>query len=71
MNLNVSLTRLFEKVKSSGSIRVITKLDKKEKGASKCSYHFGYLFGQPKNAPFAEECLICTRVMECMVPPDE
>ncbi len=71
MNLNVSLTRLFEKVKSSGSNQVTTKPDKKEKRVTFCSYYFGYLFEQPKNAPFAEECLICSRVIECMVNPHE
>ncbi len=71
MNLNVSLTRLFEKVKSSGSNQVTTEPDKKEKSITNCSYHFGYLSEHPKNAPFAEECLICLRLIECLVPPNE
>ena len=71
MNLNVSLARLFEKVKSLGSNPSTTEPDEKEKRSTNCSHYFRYLSEHPKNAPFAEECLFCLRVVECMVPPSE
>jgi hypothetical protein len=34
-------------------------------GTSKCPYGFGYLSKQDKNAPVPEECLSCSRLVEC------
>ena len=65
--MNVSLSRMFKKVKNSTSNQSITELDKKEKGSPECPHHFGYLSKHPKKAPFAEKCLLCSRVVDCIV----
>ena len=31
-----------------------------------CPYHFGYLREHPKNTPVPNECLTCTKIMECL-----
>lgn len=33
----------------------------------KCKHFLGYLKKHPKNAPFPDECLVCDRMIECMV----
>jgi len=42
--------------------------EKEEKDPSKVPHHFGYLANRPKNAPIPEECLICSRMLECFEP---
>ena len=37
----------------------------KEKGPSKCPYHFGYLKKFDQNTPTPNECLGCSRILEC------
>ena len=34
---------------------------------SGCPFHFGYLREHPKNTPIPNECLTCTKIMECLV----
>jgi len=34
--------------------------------SSGCPYRFGYLKEHPKNTPIPNECLTCTRIMECL-----
>jgi hypothetical protein len=34
--------------------------------SSGCPHHFGYLKEHPKNTPIPNECLTCTRIMECL-----
>lgn len=34
---------------------------------SGCPYNFGYLKEHPKNTPIPNECLTCTKIMECLV----
>ena len=44
------------------------KLSKKEeKGSSGCPHNFGYLANRPKNAPIPQECLICPKIVDCML----
>jgi hypothetical protein len=31
-----------------------------------CPHHFGYLKEHPKHTPIPNECLTCTRIMECL-----
>ena len=40
---------------------------KKEKGPSKCSGYIGYLATLPKNKPIPQECLICPKVLDCVM----
>ncbi len=42
-------------------------LKKEEKGPSGCPHHFGYLANRPKDDPIPEECLTCSKIMECML----
>jgi hypothetical protein len=37
------------------------------KGPSACSRHFGYLANRPKDAPIPQECLVCSKIMNCML----
>ena len=34
--------------------------------SSGCPHHFGYLKEHPKNIPIPNECLTCTKIMECL-----
>jgi hypothetical protein len=43
--------------------------EKEGKGPSGCPHHFRYLAKRPKNAPIPQECLICSKVVECMLKP--
>ena len=53
-----------EKTESSRFVleRIIKKTSKK---TNDCNYHFGYLRTMPKETSLPEECLGCTRVIEC------
>ena len=31
-----------------------------------CAHHLGYLKRRPKNTPIPEECLTCSKMIECM-----
>jgi hypothetical protein len=37
------------------------------KGPSACPHHFGYLANRPKNASIPQECLICSKIVKCML----
>ena len=39
----------------------------KEKGPKGCPHHFGYLAHRPKDASIPQECLTCTKIVECML----
>jgi len=41
--------------------------EKGGKGPSACIHHFGYLANRPENAPVPQECLICSKVVGCML----
>jgi len=32
-----------------------------------CKHHFGYLKNRQKNDPIPDECLVCHRMIECML----
>ena len=40
--------------------------EKEEKRPLRCLYSLGYLASRPKNVPIPEECLICSKILECM-----
>lgn len=40
------------------------ELELEEKNNKKCSHHFVYLVKHRKNAPFPEECFLCSRLLE-------
>jgi hypothetical protein len=68
MTTNVPINSLIAKVKDAISNQQSKELENEEKNLYQCPHHFGYLFELPKNAPFPEECLLCPRVVECIVP---
>ena len=35
-------------------------------GPTGCAHHSGYLKERPKNTPIPEECLTCSKMIECM-----
>lgn len=44
-------------------------LEKEGKGPSGCPHDFGYLAKRPKDAPIPQQCLVCSRIMDCMLKP--
>ena len=81
MTSSAPLNRLLEKVKDVISSQPrkekeekkkeesqVKRPEKEEKGHSKCPHHLGYLADRPKSAPIPEECLICSRMLECFEP---
>jgi hypothetical protein len=68
MAINVALGRILKKAKDSSSGRPKNESETEEKDSEKCSHHFGYLVKHPKNVPFPEECFLCSRLLECIVP---
>jgi len=41
--------------------------DSRETRSAVCPYHYGYLKTHPRNKPIPNECLTCTKIMECLV----
>jgi hypothetical protein len=60
------LDKLFEKVKNAISEPAEIESDKQEKNHTRCPHHFGYLAELCKNKPIPEECLLCSRVVDCI-----
>lgn len=64
--ISMPLDRLFEKVKNALSEKAENESDKQEKNHTNCCHHFGYLADLCRNKPIPEECLLCSRVVECI-----
>jgi hypothetical protein len=60
MTTDVPSDRLLEKIKDA-----ISNQSQIEKNNTKCSHHFGYLSELPDNKPTPEECLLCSKLLEC------
>jgi len=45
--------------------------DKKESDSSGCPEHFGYLANRPPDAPIPPQCLVCPKMVDCMLSPKE
>ena len=41
----------------------------KEKGSSGCPQTLGYLANRPKDTPVPQECLVCPKMVDCMLSP--
>jgi hypothetical protein len=67
MTTDVSLRRSLEKINDSISNQSPIGSEKEEESQKKCPHHFGYLANLPKNVSIPEECLLCSRVVECVV----
>jgi hypothetical protein len=64
--ISIPLDKLFLKVKNAISEPAETESDKQEKNHTKCRHHFGYLAKLCRNKPIPEECLLCSRVVDCI-----
>jgi len=42
------------------------KFESSEGEAAGCVHHLGYLKNRPKNTPIPEECLTCSKMIDCM-----
>ena len=67
MSSYVSLASLFEKENDVVSNQPIIKVDNEDKDSIKCLHDFGYLAKQFKGTSFPEECLLCSKVVDCIV----
>ena len=66
MSTDVPLDTVLEKVKDAIENQAPAESDKKE--TEKCPHSFGYLSKLGKNASIPEECLFCSKLMNCIVP---
>ena len=41
--------------------------EKEEKGPSRCPHHFGYLASRAEDVPIPRECLVCPKVLDCVM----
>jgi len=44
---------------------------KKESESSGCPAHFGYLANRPPDTPIPSQCLVCPKMVDCMLSPRE
>ena len=43
------------------------KVLKGEESPKECPHHFGYLASRVKDAPIPKECLVCLKVLDCVM----
>ena len=55
-----------EKPEDTLAQKIKIELEEKTESPAACSHHLGYLKQRPKNTPIPEECLTCTKMIECM-----
>ena len=67
MTTDVSLERLLEKINDSISNQSSIESETEEESQKMPPSFFGYLANLTKNASIPEECLLCSRVVECIV----
>jgi DNA-directed RNA polymerase subunit RPC12/RpoP len=64
---NVKVSEIDE-VEVEGAVEepAALKFESYEGEAAGCVYHLGYLKNRPKNTPIPEECLTCSKMIDCM-----
>jgi hypothetical protein len=67
VSLGVAMHRLFESEIDSNSTSQI-KVDNKESN-SECPHYFGYLSEHKSDGSYPEKCLVCSRVVDCVLLP--
>jgi hypothetical protein len=67
MTTNASIDRLQKKIKAAIASQVQIESDKEEKSLTICPHYFGYLAGLPSDLSFPEECLLCPKVVDCII----
>jgi hypothetical protein len=45
--------------------------EKEERGPSGCSHDFGYLASLPEDVPIPRECLVCPKVLDCVMKTND
>ena len=45
--------------------------EKEEKGTSGCPHDFGYLASLPEDVPIPRECLVCPKVLDCVMKTND
>jgi DNA-directed RNA polymerase subunit RPC12/RpoP len=57
--------------KESGTVTVLKEegkdVSKKRESEAECEHFLGYLKQRPKNSPIPDECLVCEKMIECLV----
>ncbi len=66
MTTNTSTDELFEKVLEAISDQQAST-NKEENNQTICLHYFGYLSKLPKKSSIPEDCLLCSKVVECIV----
>ena len=66
MTTSISSNKSLEKVMEAISNHTQTESENEEDHTN-CTHHFGYLADLPTNTPIPEECLLCSKVVECIV----
>jgi len=51
---------------STGSVEMKRPDFSRNSQSSGCPHYFGYLKEHPKNTPIPNECLTCTKIMQCL-----
>lgn len=65
-------TETFVVYETSKETPEIEQSDEKEsKSSGCCPQSFGYLATRAKDAPIPTECLLCPKIVDCMLNPDE
>ena len=64
MSSESSLEEILERVKDS---IINPQKNELKKDDTICSHHFGYLSKCTENESIPEECLLCSKVVECIV----
>ena len=65
---HAEMDKTIERPKSAPTASVETKKPEfsRNNHPSGCPHRFGYLKDHPKHTPIPNECLTCTRIMECL-----
>ena len=45
---------------------IATEIADTVEGPASCAHHLGYLKQRPENTPIPEECLTCSKIIDCM-----
>jgi len=61
------VTEHLEGLEHSQDEKGIEEKAEMEVTVSNCAYEFGYLGSRPKDSVIPDQCLICPRILKCMV----
>jgi len=67
IKLDVISTQLLKEQEKKIKEEPKIKPPEKEKGSSRCTEHLGYLASLPEDKPIPQECLTCSKVLDCVL----